>query len=202
MSDDTYCYPPDFTVLRNRFGIRDAVELESVEREFVFERMRQRGPGGDFDLRHLRAIHRHLFQDVYEWAGEIRTIEISKGGNQFQPRRFIETGMANVHARLQAEDFLNGLSPADFALSAGNIIGDVNHAHPFREGNGRTQIVYLAQLARQAGHKIDVGRIDREAWMAASRQSHFGDYAAMGRCIAGALVRSGPDRTRIRRRDD
>lgn len=105
MSDETYCYPPDYTVLRNRFGIRDAAELDELERAFVLRRMREKAPSGNFDLVHLRALHRHLFQDVFDWAGELRTVEISKGGNQFQFRRFIETGMADVHRRLVAQDF-------------------------------------------------------------------------------------------------
>ena len=61
MSDETCCYPPDFTVLRNRFGIRDADELDRLERAFVVRRMREAPPAGSFDLAHLRALHRHLF---------------------------------------------------------------------------------------------------------------------------------------------
>jgi cell filamentation protein len=55
-----------------------------MERRLVVQRSREGAPTGDFDLRHLRAIHRHLFQDVYDWAGEIRTVEIAKGGSQFR----------------------------------------------------------------------------------------------------------------------
>ena len=58
------------------------------------DRSREPIPRGAFDLAHLRAIHRHLFQDIYDWAGELRTVEISKGRQQFQFRKFIETGMA------------------------------------------------------------------------------------------------------------
>jgi cell filamentation protein len=199
MSDETYCYPPDYTVLRNRFGIRDADELDELEREFVTTRMRQRLPLGDFDLSHLRAIHRHLFQDVVDWAGELRTVEISKGGNQFQFRRFIETGMADVRRRLAAQDFLRGLPASDFAERAGAILGDVNYCHPFREGNGRTQLVYLRQLATRAGHGLQLERLDRDAWMAASREAHLGRYEAMGWCIASAIQ---PDRERDRRQRD
>lgn len=196
MSDQTYCYPPDFTVLRNRFGIRDAAQLDAVEREFVAERMTQALPSGAFDLVHLQAIHRHLFQDVYDWAGELRTVEIAKGGSQFQFRRFIETGMADVHRRLVAQDFLQGFPPDAFAERAGELLGDVNYVHPFREGNGRTQLVYLKQLARQAGHALDLTRLDQASWMAASREAHLGRYEAMGRCIARALA---PERERDRR---
>ncbi|MBX3568396.1 MAG: Fic family protein [Rhizobiaceae bacterium] len=135
--DEIYCYPPDFNVLRNRFGIRDTAELDHLERGFVARRLRQRLPSGTFDLAHLRAIHRHLFQDIYDWAGEVRTVEISKNGNQFQFRRFIETGMADVHRRIVARYFLRGLKVPEFARQAGEILGDVNYCHPFREGNAQ-----------------------------------------------------------------
>ncbi len=91
MSDPDYCYPPEFAVLRNKLKIRDASTLEAAERQLVAQRVLETLPTGDFDLDHLSAIHCHLFQDIYEWAGEIRTVEISKGGTQIQPRRFIET---------------------------------------------------------------------------------------------------------------
>lgn len=188
MSDETYCYPPDFKVLRNRFNIRDESELDVVEREFVAQRMRERIPTGKFDLAHLKAIHRHLFQDVYEWAGEVRTVEISKGGSGFQLRRYVVQGMADVHHRLVERNFLKRLDASTFAQEAGQIIGDVNHAHPFREGNGRTQMIYLQQLATRAGHAIDLSLIDRDRWMKASRESHLGDYTLMGGCIATAIV--------------
>lgn len=69
MTDDVYCYPPDYRVLRNKFDIRDADELDYVEREFAARRMLGGAPSGKFDLAHLKAIHRHLFQDIYDWAG-------------------------------------------------------------------------------------------------------------------------------------
>jgi cell filamentation protein len=185
--DTRYCYPPDYSVLRNRFNIRDQGELDAVERELVAQGWREPAPTGQFDLGHLRALHRHLFQDIYEWAGELRTVEISKDGHQFQFRRYIETGMADVHRRLVVKDYLRGLDPADFAHEAGTIMGDVNYVHPFREGNGRTQLLYLKQLAQQAGHPLDLTRIGRDAWMAASREAHLGRYEAMGRCIAVAI---------------
>jgi len=188
MSDDVYCYPPDFTVLRNKLGIRDADALDSIEREFVTRRTQGAVPAGKFDLAHLKAIHRHLFQDIYDWAGQIRTVEISKGGSQFQFRRYIETGMADVHKRLVAAKFLCKLDVADFAAAAGAIMGDVNYVHPFREGNGRTQMIYLKQLTVKAGHTIDLTLIERDAWMSASRQAHLGRYEAMGACIAKALT--------------
>jgi cell filamentation protein len=187
MSGDPYVIPGT-TVLRNKFGISDAEELDRWERRRVLERFSEGAPTGKFDLAHLRAIHRHLFQDVYDWAGEIRTLEISKGGTTFMFRRFIEGGMADVHRRLSEWRFLKGLDAAGFAAKAGEIIGDINHIHPFREGNGRTQMTYLVQLGDAAGHEIDVSRIERDIWYAASRAANRGDYSPMAAAIWQAIV--------------
>jgi cell filamentation protein len=190
MSDEIYCYPPDFKVLRNRFNIRDEAELDAVEREFVVQRLREPSPTGAFDRAHLQAIHRHLFQDMYDWAGELRVIEISKGGSQFQFVRFIETGLKNVHDRLIQRNFLKALDAPTFAGEAGQILGDVNYVHPFREGNGRAQMVYLTQLAERAGHLIDLTRINKSEWLTASRDAHLGHYGRMERCILEGIMKS------------
>lgn len=188
MSDPEYCYPPDCTVLRNRLDIGDAAALDAAERELVVMRLLEPVPEGDFDLDHLKAIHRHLFQDVYAWAGEVRTVEIAKGPSRFQLRRYIPVGMADVHRRIVAAGYFRGSGPDGFADGAGPVLGDVNHVHPFREGNGRTQLQYLKQLAAHAGHDIDLTRLDRTAWLDASRRSNVADHAAITRCIRQAIV--------------
>jgi cell filamentation protein len=196
MSDPVYCYPPDHRVLRNKLNLRDAAQLDYFERELVAERTAQGIPSGDFDLAHLRAIHRHLFRDVYDWAGELRTVEIAKGGNQFQFRQYIGTGMADVHRRIVAAGYLRNLSARAFADKAGEIIGDINYVHPFREGNGRTQALYLEALARQAGHPIDLTRLIRESWMEASKAAHAGRYGPFADCIHAALLSEATGRGR------
>jgi cell filamentation protein len=138
-SDDPYVYPGT-TTLKNRFNIADPATLDRIERFIVAQRAAEGVPGGTFDLTHLQAIHRHLFQDIYEWAGEIRTVEIHKGAQQFQFRQYIHTGMADVYRRLARLRFLTGLSRREFAEHAAVIMGDINYIHPFREGNGRTQL--------------------------------------------------------------
>lgn len=186
IEDDPYLYP-GFPVLRNKFGILDAGKLDFVEREFVAQRTRAGVPHGRFDLKHLQAIHRHLFQDIYEWAGQVRTVELAKGGSRFQFVRFIETGMNDVHRRLMASNFLHGLDRTQFAEAAGVIIGDVNHVHPFRDGNGRTQLLYLEQLARQAGQSFDITRIGKQHWLEASRAANRGEYGLLAAEIGRAL---------------
>lgn len=190
MSDGVYCYPPDFSVLRNKLGLTDPVALDRFERRSVVQRTAEGVPTGRFDLAHLRAIHRHLFQDVYDWAGEIRTVEITKGGSQFQFQRYIATGMADVHRRIEAKAYLRKLSVAEFSALAGEIIGDINYVHPFREGNGRTLLLYLKQFALQAGHPLDLRRIGKDDWMEASKAAHGARFEPMGACIKAALLAS------------
>lgn len=136
MTADPYVYPGTST-LRNKLGIVDPGSLDAAERQIVTVRTRQGVPHGDFDMAHLRAIHRHLFQDIYDWAGELRTVEISKAGHQFQFRTYITTGLADVHRRLIERNYLRGLTSEQFSRHAAEIVGDVNYVHPFREGNGR-----------------------------------------------------------------
>jgi cell filamentation protein len=189
---DPYLYPGT-KVLRNRLGITDERRLDRVERRIVGDRIVEGAPAGSFDLSHIRSIHRHLFQDIYDWAGELRTVEISKGGSQFQFRQYIPTGMADVHRRLTRAGFLKRLPASEFAREAGVIVGDINYIHPFREGNGRTQAQYLMQLAAQAGHRLDFRRVDPAMWIEASKESHATDYALMADVIGKAIV-PNPDR--------
>jgi len=187
VSDDPYCYPGT-SILRNLLGIRTKSELDRAERQLVQLRIEEGTPPGNFDLAHLQAIHRHLFQDIFDWAGEVRQVEISKGGSQFQARQFIPVGMADIHKRLVAANFLSGLSKERFADKAGEIIGDVNYVHPFREGNGRTQLEYLRQLADRAGHEFSAAKLDPAQWLRASLSAHRGEYKLMSAAIRNALV--------------
>jgi cell filamentation protein len=175
---DPYIHPVH-PVLRNKLGIFDPDLLSRVERILVTQRIAEGVPNGAFTLTHLRAIHHHLFQDVYDWAGVLRTVEIAKDGHQFQLRRFISVGVTDIHRRLTEADFLRGLPRASFARAAAVIIGDLNYAHPFRDGNGRTQLQYLDALARQAGHTLDLTKLSPSGWLAASRAAHTGDYRQM-----------------------
>ena len=186
MTVDPYLYPGT-RVLKNKLGIRDAVELDAVERMLVTQRMLEGAPSGDFDLSHLRKIHRHLFQDVYSWAGKLRTLDIAKGDSHFHPRRYIETGMADVHRRLISRDYLRRLTRLEFAVTAADIIGDVNLVHPFREGNGRSQVMYLVKLAEFAGHSLDHGLLRQRQWIEASRRAYNADYSLMAAEIEHAL---------------
>lgn len=189
MTDDPYVYPGT-SVLRNRLDLRRQADLNVAERQLTRIRAAEGIPAGEFDLAHLRSIHHHLFQDVYAWAGEVRTVEIAKGSHQFMFRQFIGSGMADVHRRIVGGGYFVGLSLDAFAAAVGTIIGDVNYIHPFREGNGRTQLQFLKLLCEQAGHRLDLRCINGETWHAASRSAHTADYQPMSEAIRAGLVRT------------
>jgi fido (protein-threonine AMPylation protein) len=109
---------PASGLLKNRFGITDEATLEQTEATLVSARSYElaRTPlQGRFDLAHLQAIHRYLFGDVYEWAGQLRTIDISKGGNRFAHHAHIASAAAPIFKKLVEEKHLAGLSPAVFS---------------------------------------------------------------------------------------
>lgn len=182
-----YTYP-DSPILRNKFGIQDRGALEFAELSFVSQRLSEEVPHGNFDLRHLRDIHFHLFQDVFEWAGDVRKVDISKGGSGFHPKDLIETAMADVHRRLAVQGFLCGLGRDEFAVQVAEYMGDVNRTHLFRDGNGRTQFQYLKQLGERAGHDIDLTKFKRESWIEASINANRFKMGLMVDCIRKAVV--------------
>jgi cell filamentation protein len=189
VSDWDSLFYPGTGVLRNKLGIRDAEELRKVETELVRQRTREGCPAGNFDLEHLQAIHRHLFQDVYEWAGQLRQVDMFKNEpREYMPPDRIEGGIHYVHEVAVKADFLRNMNVWEFSDKAAQIVGDVNHAHPFREGNTRTQLQYLQQLGEQAGHNIDLTKIDRDAWNEAKIQAGHESYGYMNDQIRAAIV--------------
>jgi len=174
---------PNSDVLKNKLGIQDQKILDEAERSLVTNRIREGVPSGNFDLKHLQDIHKHLFQDIYGWAGEIRQVHIHKGTSSFVPPDKIRFAMQDVHNRIKQQNYLRELKKDAFAKEAGKIIGDINHVHPFREGNGRTQLQYLELLGKKAGHNIQTQRIKRDEWIQASIEANDAKYDRMSQCI-------------------
>lgn len=111
---------------------------------------------GAFDTKHLQAIHWHIFQDVYSWAGEVRTVNISKSGDFFGLNQYIVSTLDKTFADLQRERYLGRLSLLTaFCNRAAHYFGEINAIHPFREGNGRTQREFIRQLALRNGYATD-----------------------------------------------
>jgi len=144
---------------------------------------------GNFDLAHLCAIHERLFQDVYEWAGRLRTINISKNESIFCSCGMLEYYMGDIYKRLVKDNYLRGLNTAEFVDKFTNFYGDVNALHPFREGNGRATRSFIAQLAKQAGYELDqkIIALDPQRWNQAAALTMYRDMAEMRSIFSKAL---------------
>jgi cell filamentation protein len=176
VADDPYVYPGTNT-LRNRWGVRDAAELTRREAAITAARLAElaeRPTPGNFDLAHLQAFHRRIFGDVYEWAGQIRTVSIAKD-DLFALPQHIEPYLGGVLRQLRAEDYLHGIGRERLIDLLTHYFAEINSAHPFREGNGRTQRAFLSQLAAAAGYQIEWARLEAQRNIDASRAAHRGD---------------------------
>lgn len=173
----SYFYPPpDDETLRNLEGIRDPQQLQAFEYGATAIRQRQLHSRPalirhTYDAAHVRAIHRYLFQDVFEWAGEYRTVNTSKGPNEFaNVRGGIDSYLADVH-RLVTERDWAGLDHAEFSTAAAAVLAYLNQAHPFREGNGRTAKIFLAHVAERSAFALDYALVTPLEWNNASMLS-------------------------------
>lgn len=174
--DDPYVDPAT-GILRNLLGAMSAASLAAAEGDFTRYRLAElaaRSPvpaSGDF--LELQGIHRHLFQDLYEWAGQVRTVDIRKpGGAVFLPVSRIETGLGFVFEQLHADDLLRGLGRNQLVDRLAYHYDALNHAHPFREGNGRTQRAFWSRVVADAGwalewHLVSGARNDEACRLAA-----------------------------------
>lgn len=165
-------------ILANRWGIEDQDLLDAAETAVTDMRLielHSRPMAGAFDLRHLRAIHRHIFQDVYEWAGEIRTVEIAKT-HLFCERGALEAEASRVFGALHLEAHLTDVPREQFVSRAAHYYGEVNRLHPFREGNGRAQREFFRQLGLAAGWPLRWDRLGIE-------HGELGQDVLAGACI-------------------
>lgn len=192
-SSDPYLYPGT-TVLKNLRGLTDPQELAAFEARSTHRRLIEllEAPlSGRFDNAHLKAIHHYIFQDIFEWAGRFRTVDISKGGHLFGRAAFLETALEQTFEKLGVENHLAGLDHGKFAQRAAYYLGELNAAHPFREGNGRTQREFIRELGLKAGHYIDWRGTAAEEMIEASRVCHVtGDGALLAEVIRTCISRS------------
>lgn len=177
---------PATGLLRNRLGITDPAELARAEAELTALRLvelrRTPVPGG-YDLEHLRGFHRFIFGDVYDWAGEPRTVSIGKG-HLFCLPQHIDSFAADIFGRLAGWRYLRGLERDEFLDRLAELLADINALHPFREGNGRTQRAFLTQLPKTPATSC-AGR--RWTPQRTSRRPHAHTRATTNRCAPCSL---------------
>lgn len=177
-------------VLKNLPNLRDPVELASVEAAAVVLRTQElitHPVAKTFDIVHLQAIHARQFQDIYAWAGEIRTVDISKGDTRFAHFKRIIPESKKLTDALKEESFLINLNEHEFSERTAYYMGELNVVHPFREGNGRSLRQFVSELAGQAGYCILWENITQQEMIQASIEAYHGSYELLTTLIQDNL---------------
>lgn len=167
LGDDSYTYPGSGGVLRNKLNIEDPDQLEEAENAFVsvaWAAYETETPKV-FDFDYLRTVHRRLFEPLYDWAGESRTVNVIAGGTDlvYCPHGQIDDEAQELFEELHSQNYLRGLDDWGFVSALADHWRRLTYVHPFRDGNTRSQAFYVSRLAVAAGHPID--------WEAVSPQS-------------------------------
>lgn len=174
-------------MLKNRLGLRRQADLSAFEAVSVALRAEEPLPIGRLSSKHYRAVHRHLFQDVYPWAGRYRTVRMSKDRSPFCYPENIARQMTQLFGQLGANGFLHGRDQDGFIEGAAEFLSNLNAIHPFREGNGRTQLTFLTLLTARAGRRIDLTRLAPEDFLGAMITSFFGDEKPLRKQLQAML---------------
>ena len=188
--DDRYCYKQS-NVLINKLNIKDSYELSIAEREITALRMMDAKINkieGHFDFHHLCAIHKYLFGDIYEWAGNLRWVNIAKG-NMFCNYEFIQSNADRLFEKLELENHLKDTSEHEIPLRLAYYLSEINVLHPFREGNGRTQRLFIEYLAESIGYRVDFSDVSESDMIEASATSFLCDYTKMNEIFLNNTIK-------------
>lgn len=175
-SSNDGCYSGT-TVMINKLGLKSQTALDEVEAVAVTLHSAEiEGEGFDapFTFDFYCNLHKRLFGDLYEWAGELRTVDLSKKGTFFYPAESLRRFGNAKFERLQELDEFRGLSRSQLIDEITDFYHELNMLHPFREGNGRTQRVFFTLLLRRLGYSISFAECDTDELMMATI------YAARG----------------------
>ena len=168
---------PGTNILKNKKGIENRAELDFFERTRTAARMVDL-PEGNLSTIHLKKIHAHLLQDVYEWAGKFRNIPTERGQSVFCRPEFIAQEADKITKPIDLSK-LKKLEKDGFAKELGEIVGELNVVHPFLDGNGRAIRAYAQKISKKAGYKLNITNIQRDHWNDASIKAFHVDSKAL-----------------------
>lgn len=165
------------TCLINKYGIKDEGILSDLETAVTLSKIAEYSLNPlyhSFDVNHYKAIHRFLFADLYDWAGKYRTVNMSKKGTVFADTESIDDLMSKCFGRLRSMNYYQGLCFDEFVDNIVEFYSVTNIIHPFREGNGRTQRLFLSQLVTLNGYTLDFSETDVDELIIATIQAANG----------------------------
>lgn len=161
--DPDYTYTdPKSGILRNLQDITDEDDLVFVESGAISKRLDElyEKPLKIKGIESLFEIHKHLFQDLYSWAGKKRTVEISKDGKQFFPTTHFDNAFRHIDSLIIEYKEISKNDKKQLAYKLAEILDNINFLHPFREGNGRAQREFLRLLALEKNIKLNLNPPD------------------------------------------
>ncbi|MEJ1816069.1 Fic family protein [Clavibacter michiganensis] len=198
--DDKYTYPGSGGVLINAAGIRDHAQLDEAMNDvasFVLAKIYTEPVPARLDLEYLRGIHVRMFGDLLpEIAGRIRDVDVQATGTGIPYCRpdFIEANLDTLFRKLEREDYLTGLDVATFTERLADRWGELSAIHPWRDGNTRSQSMFVAALAQRAGHPIDWASIDVDELRHHRLQAIAGTDRPLADYLRGHLIDTAPSR--------
>ena len=142
---------------------------------------------GELNFDYIKKIHKYLFDEIYDWAGKVRKTDISKG-NIFCQHELIEVNAEALMAELKTEKYLIGQNKDTTIKRLAYYLGDLNTIHPFREGNGRVQRLFIGELASRIGYFVDFSSISAEEMIKASDRAFHHDYKMLEELIARTIT--------------
>lgn len=184
--DKIYWYE-NTRVLKNKLGLKNEKALEKAERFITDQRQMQLELNpiiGKFDFEHLKKIHKKIFGDLYEFAGEIRRVNMSKGTSpEFCRPEYIEEQGNFIFRKLQKENYYLKIEREEFINRLAELIGDLIALHPFREGNGRTIREFIRNLCEYLGYDIDYRKINSKDRLEAEIDAFLGNYTSLKKLL-------------------
>jgi len=188
---EDYCYRGT-NVLKNKLGIMDDDALTTAEREITslkLLKLYNMPPTEGFNFETLCKIHKIIFEDVYEWAGQIRRGDfLSKGSSIFCRGPYIVESAKVIFGNILKENNLCGLNKSKFIEKIAYYMGEINALHPFREGNGRTAREFFRRLSLNAKYILDFSKTEKEELLTADIEAFNGKYDKLIRILEKVVV--------------
>ena len=181
MSMDSYFTPAD-EILENKLNIHDPAKLAEAESRITAVRNAEilaASPLAPLTFQYLRDIHRHLFSEIYAFAGKVRTVDVVKGDSVFCYVQFIDEEQQRIFSQLQQNFFSTPLARDAFVHHIAEHASNLNALHPFREGNGRAIRCFLTILAQRLGYAIHYHEVEKEALLHADIAAFRGDITLL-----------------------
>lgn len=180
-------------IIENKLGIADVHALKGIEEQIVADKtsvLLNEGVQGIPDVEFLKHVHKVLFEDLYDFAGTFRTVDITKPDSKvpFAYARFLDSESARIFSGLAEKEYLVGLDKKEFANNVAHLSAELNALHPFRDGNGRAIRLFLILLADAADHLIDYSQVSAKDIIQADKAAFEGDDTILLELYAKAVL--------------